>query len=55
MGLPITFEIGKDEWYTDASKFLIKTVVEIQDENGAFLHRKQFTDGTSAGTLEKLV
>ena len=28
-GAPITFEIGKEERYTDASEFVIKTVVEI--------------------------
>ena len=33
-GAPITFEIGKDEGYTDVSTFVIKTVVEIQGENG---------------------
>ena len=53
-GAPITFEIGKDERYTDASEFVIKTGVEIQGENGAFLDGKQFTDGTSACTLEKV-
>ena len=36
-GAPITFEIGKDERYTDASEFVIKTVVEIQGENGTAL------------------
>ena len=51
-GAPITFEIGKDERYTDASEFVIKTVVEIQGENGTALTGKQFTD--SAGTLEKV-
>ena len=50
---PVTFEIEKDECYADASEFVIKTVVEIQGENGS-LHGKQFTDGTSAGTLEKV-
>ena len=53
-GAPITFEIGKDERYTDASEFVIKTLVEIKGENGASLDGKQFTDGTSAETLEKL-
>ena len=53
-GAPITFEIGKDEPYTDASEFVIKTVAEIQGENGTALTGKQFTDGTSAGTLEKV-
>ena len=51
---PITFKIGKDERYTDASKFVIKTVVEIQGENGAALTGKQFTDADSASTLEKV-
>ena len=54
-GAPITFEIGKDERYTDASEFVIKTVVEIQGENGTALTGKQFTDVDSAGTLEKVV
>ena len=53
-GAPITFEIGKDECYIDASKFVIKTVVEIQGENGTALTGKQFTDTESAGTLEKV-
>ena len=53
-GAPITFEIGKDESYTDASKFVIKTVVEIQGENGTALTGKQFTNAESAGTLEKV-
>ena len=52
---PITFEIGKDERYTDASKFVIKTVVEIQGENGTALTGKQFTNAEAAGTLEKWV
>ena len=52
-GAPVTFKIGKDKRYTDASKFVIKTVVEIQGENGVSLDGKQFTDGTSAGTLKK--
>ena len=39
---PITFKIGKDECYTDASEFVIKTVVEIQGENGTALTGKQF-------------
>ena len=51
---PITFEIGKDEPYTDASKFVIKTMVEIQGENGTALTGKQFTDADSAGTLENV-
>ena len=53
-GAPITFEIGKDECYTDASEFVIKTVVEIQSENGTALTGKQFTDVDSAGTLKKV-
>ena len=53
-GAPITFEIGKDERYTDASEFVIKTVVEIQGENGTALTGKQFTDADTAGTLEKV-
>ena len=52
-GAPITFEIG-DECYTDTSKLVIKTVVEIQGENGTALTAKQFTDADSAGTLEKV-
>ena len=51
---PITFEIGKDERYTDSSEFLIKTMVKIQDENGNALTGKQFTNADSAGTLEKV-
>ena len=51
---PVTFEIEKDERYTDASEFVIKTVVEIQGENGTALTGKQFTDAESAGTLEKV-
>ena len=54
-GAPITFEIGKDERYTDASEFVIKIVVEIPGENGTALTGKQFTDAESAGTLKKLV
>ena len=53
-GAPITFEIGKDERYTDASEFVIKTVVEIQGENGTAFTGKQFTDDESAGTLVKV-
>ena len=53
-GAPITFEIGKAERYTDASEFAIKTVVEIQGENGTALTGKQFTNADSAGTLEKV-
>ena len=40
-GVPITFEIGKDERYTDASKFVIKTVVKIQGEYHTALTGKQ--------------
>ena len=53
-GAPITFEIGKDESYTDASEFVIKTVVKIQGENGTALTGKQFTDADSASTLRKV-
>ena len=53
-GAPITFEIGKYERYTDASEFVIKTMVEIQSENGTALTGKQFTDGDTAATLEKV-
>ena len=53
-GAPITFEIGKDEYYTDASEFVIKTVVKIRGENGTALTGKQFTNADSAGTLEKV-
>ena len=53
-GVPITFEIGKDERFTDLSELLIKTVVEIQGVNGTALTGKQFTDAESAGTLEKV-
>ena len=53
-GAPITFEIEKDECHTDASEFVIKTVVEIQGENGTALTGKQFTDADTAGTLEKV-
>ena len=53
-GAPITFEIGKDKRYTDASKFVIKTVVEIQGENETALTGKQFTNANTAGTLEKV-
>ena len=54
-GSPVAFEIGKDEHYTDASEFVIKTVVEIQGENGTALIGKHITDADSAGTLEKWV
>ena len=53
-GVPITFEIGKDERFTDLSELVIKTVVEIQGENGTALTGKQFTNAESAGTLEKV-
>ena len=53
-GAAITFEIGKDECYTDASEFVIKTMVELQGENGTALTGKQFTDADTAGTLEKV-
>ena len=53
-GAPITFEIGKDECYTEASEFVIKTVVKIQGENGTALTGKQFTDADAAGTLEEV-
>ena len=53
-GVPFTFEIGRDERYTDLSELVMKTVVEIQGQDGASLTGKQFTDGTIAGTLEKV-
>ena len=53
-GVLITFEIGKNERFTDLSELVIKTVVEIQGGNGTALTEKQFTDGMSAGTLEKV-
>ena len=53
-GVPITFEIGKDERFTDLYELVIKTVVEIQGENRTALTGKQFTDADSAGTLEKV-
>ena len=53
-GVPITFEIGKDQRFTDLSELVIKTVVEIQGENGAALTGKQFTNAEAAGTLEKV-
>ena len=53
-GAQITFEIGKDECHTDASEFVIKTMVEIQGENGTALTGKQFTNADAAGTLEKV-
>ena len=49
-GVPITFEIGKDERFTDLSEPVIKTVVKIQGENGTVLTGKQFTDAESAST-----
>ena len=49
-GVPITFEIGKDERFTDLSKL----VVEIQGGNGTALAGKQLTYAESAGTLEKV-
>ena len=52
--VPITFEIGKDERFTDLSELMIKTVIEIQRENETALTGKQFTDGMSAGTREKV-
>ena len=53
-GVPITFEIGKNERFTDLSELVIKTVVEIQGKNGAALTGKQFTDTEAAATLEKV-
>ena len=53
-GAPITFEIGKDENYTDANEFVIKSVIEIQGKNETALTGKQFTDADTVGTLEKL-
>ena len=53
-GVPITFEIGKDERFTDLSELVIKTVVKIQGENGTVLTEKQFTNAESATTLEKV-
>ena len=53
-GVSITFKIGKDERFTDLSELVIKTVVEIQGENGRKLTGKQFTNAESAGTLEKV-
>ena len=50
-GVPITFEIGKDE---SLSELVIKTVAEIQGENVTALTGKQYTDADSAGTLEKM-
>ena len=45
----------KDERFTDLSELVIKTVVEIQGENGTALTGKQVTNAESAGTLKKLV
>ena len=53
-GVPITFEIEKDERFTDLSELVIKTVVEIQGENGTALTGKQCTNAEAAGTLEKV-
>ena len=53
-GVPITFEIERDERFTDLSELVIKTVVEIQGEDGISLTAKQFTDAESDGTLEKV-
>ena len=53
-GVPIKFEIGKDERFRDLSELVIKTVVEIQRENRTALTGKQFTDGMSSGSLEKV-
>ena len=53
-GVSITSEIAKDERFTDLSELLIKTVVEIQGENGSALAGKQFTNAKAAGTLEKV-
>ena len=53
-GVHITFEMGKDERFTDLSELVIKTVVEVQGENGAALTGKQFTDTEAAATLEKV-
>ena len=52
-GVPIIFEIERDERFTDLSELVIKTVVEIQGEDGTTLTAKQFTDAESDGTLEK--
>ena len=54
-GVPITFEIGKNERFTDLSELVIKIVVEIQGENGTALTGKQFTYADSAGTLQKVL
>ena len=51
---PSYSKLGKDERFTDLSELVIRTVVEIQGENGTALTGKQFTDGMSAGTLEKV-
>ena len=52
--VPITFEIGKDERFTDLSELVIKTVVGIQGEDGTALTGKQFTDADAAGTLKNV-
>ena len=53
-GVPITFEIGKDERLMDLSELVIETVVEILGENGTALTGKQFTNAETAGTVEKV-
>ena len=52
-GVLITFEIGGDERFTDLSESVIKTVVEIQEENGTTLTAKQFTNAESAHYTRK--
>ena len=52
--VPIIFETGKDDRFTDLSELVLKTVVEIQGENGTALTGKQFTNAESAGTPEKV-
>ena len=51
---PIIFKIGKDEWYSDLSQLVIKTVVEISDPDGTSLEGKQFTNATEAESLVKV-
>ena len=53
-GVPVTFKIWEDERFTDLSELVIKTVVEIQEENGTALTGKQFTNAEAAGTLGKV-
>ena len=53
-GVPIISEIGRDERYTNLSELVIKTVVKVQGQDGVSLTGKQFTDGTTAGTQEKV-